>query len=139
MVTASSVRRSSRDKSSTPSNAFALSPDGVALNLLRQVIETEGRIITDPRNKLNDLLVKDGVEFSLSGKPSSVICCTILCVFCQPVDSSCILFSRSWILACVCMVSRVRLEAAHWYSFSVCPTKYFDSFRRWQELGTRPR
>eukprot|EP00956_Cyclotella_meneghiniana_P013612 scaffold19770_cov44-Cyclotella_meneghiniana.AAC.7 len=70
MVKAStSVRRSSRDKSSnTPSNASALNPDGVALDLLRQVIETEGRIITDPRNKLNVLLVKDGAEFSSSGE-----------------------------------------------------------------------
>eukprot|EP00956_Cyclotella_meneghiniana_P032438 scaffold89254_cov22-Cyclotella_meneghiniana.AAC.2 len=84
MVKAStSVRRSSRDKSSnTPSNASALNPDGVALDLLRQVIETEGRIITDPRNKLNVLLVKDGAEFSSSGKPSVgyLLYCCVCCV-----------------------------------------------------------
>jgi hypothetical protein len=67
---AQSVRRSSRDKSapSTPSGL------GVAVSLLREVMEQEGRIMTDPRNKLNEILIKKGVEYSSLGEITLMIC-----------------------------------------------------------------
>lgn len=53
---------------SNQSSPHGLKLTGTAVSLLREVMEHQGKIISDPRNKLNEILIKEGVEYSVEGK-----------------------------------------------------------------------